>query len=212
MCQRKFVYSRKISGSRSARKVGLNKKIMRRFLILTAIAIATSSCARNSAEGSIDSNVHKMCLQANDYMGCVKAQSSQSSDMPSLRVIQGKTELTGNSCPAQFRYSGAGFCTRVVCSGNHFRHHPDLKDKGMSCGFFERLQWGNGVVKAVSNPGCPDREPIIGTDSSCTTLGDLYQMQATKKSKKTIACRNGTLDKNHPRCKEAGITSPMDMD
>ena len=61
---------------------------MRRLLILVAIALATSSCARNPAQGSVDSKVHKMCLQAKDYLGCVKAQATQSSEMPSLRVIQ----------------------------------------------------------------------------------------------------------------------------
>ena len=48
---------------------------MRRLLILAAIALATSSCARNPAQGSVDSKTHKMCLQAKDYLGCVQAQN-----------------------------------------------------------------------------------------------------------------------------------------
>ena len=34
--------------------------------------------------------------------------TTKSTDIPSMRLIQGKTELTGNSCPSGFAYAGAG--------------------------------------------------------------------------------------------------------
>ncbi len=186
---------------------------MRRLVILATIALATSSCARNPAQGSVDSKTHKMCLQAKDYMGCVKAQTTQSSDIPSNRVFQGKTQLTGNSCPSGTAYSGAGYCTRVVCR-DRWTTEPDLRNKqNWKCDFpFFKVQWGAATLKATYDRKCPNREPIIGTQSSCTTQADLDEMQAAKKSKKPLACRNGTWDENHPRCKDAGISSPMDMD
>ena len=67
-------------------------------------------------------------------------------------------------------------------------------------------------MKAVEDPRCPNREPIIGTSSSCVTQAYLDEKKAAKKSKKPLAWRNGTWDENPPRCKDAGITSPMDMD
>ena len=74
---------------------------MRRLLILAAIALATSSCARNPAQGSVDSKVHKLCLQAKDYIGCVKAQSGQSN---SIEVFNnpGTASARDNSCPAGY--------------------------------------------------------------------------------------------------------------
>ena len=165
-------------------------------------------------QAEVDPKVHKMCLQAKDYMGCVKAQTSNSTDIPSLRVIQGKTELTGNSCPNLHAYSGSGYCTRIICNGNRFRSHPDLRYKKWKCPPFFMVDWGGQSLKAVVDPKCPDREPIIGTQSSCTTQSDLDEIQAAKKKKKPLACRNGTWSPDHPQCKESesAITSPMDMD
>ncbi len=186
---------------------------MKRFLLLV---LTTGLLSPVASKAEVDSKVHKMCLQAKDYMGCVKAQTTNSKNIPSLRVIQGKTELTGNSCPKEYAYSGAGYCNRVICGVRRlWTHHPDLRDKGWQrCYLSGLLDWSADSVKAVVDPKCPDREPIIGTNSSCVTQADLDKIQVSKTKKKPLACRNGTWSPNHPQCKESEstITSPMDID
>ena len=178
---------------------------MRHFLLLPLFISLTSP-----AQSEIDPKVREACLPAADFLGCVKAYTTESTDIQNLRVIQGKTELTGNSCPSGFGYSGAGYCTNVICA-DRFRAHPDLRGKAWKGCIFYSSWWGNKVIKAVVDPKCPLTEPIIGTPSSCTTQEDLDQIKA-KKNKKPLACKNGVWDENHPKCKDAGITSPMDMD
>ena len=68
---------------------------MKRLLLplLAAIALPTA------VNANVDPEVHKLCIPAADYLGCVKAMTTKSTDIPSMRMIQGETELTGNSCP-----------------------------------------------------------------------------------------------------------------
>ena len=65
-------------------------------------------------QAEVDPKIHKMCLQAKDYMGCVKAQTTNSTDIPSLRVIQGKTERLA-----------------VECDGDHW-HGPEQHEDDIS--------------------------------------------------------------------------------
>ena len=53
-------------------------------------------------------------LPAADYLGCVKAMSTKSLDIPSLRLIEGTKELTGNKFAEGFIYAGAGNCRQVT--------------------------------------------------------------------------------------------------
>ena len=164
-------------------------------------------------QAEIDPKVREACLPAADFLGCVKAYTTESSNIQNLRVIQGQTELTGNSCPSGFGYSGAGYCTSVICA-DRFRAHPDLRGKSWKGCFLMRSWWGNEVVKAVVDPKCPLTEPIIGTPSSCTTQEELDEIKAKKKTKLPMACRNGVWDKDHPKCQVNvdKVMSPMDMD
>ena len=183
------------------------KDFMKRLFLLPLLLGLSSP-----AQAEIDPKVREVCLPAADFLGCVKAYTTNSSEIPNQRVIGGEIELTGNSCPAQHVYSGSGYCTRVVCTRNQWKHHPDLKDKGFKCNWPLKLTWGGSVVKAVSNPSCPDREPLLATNSSCVTKESLEFHKNQSKQKKPLACRNGVWDKNHPKCRDAGITSSMDMD
>jgi len=121
--------------------------LMHRFLL---IALGMGFLLPTAANAEVNQKIHKMCLQAKDYLGCVKAQATKSSDIPSLRVIQGKTELTGNSCPNGHAYSGAGYCTQVICV-DRFKKHPDFIGKGWSCkgsGLIAgKTVWGYGLNK-----------------------------------------------------------------
>ena len=61
---------------------------MKRFLILPLIFGVSLPL-----QAGVDPEVQKLCKDVKDYLGCVKAQGSKSTDIPSLRVIQGKREL-----------------------------------------------------------------------------------------------------------------------
>ena len=159
---------------------------MRRFLILPLLLGVYLP-----VKAEIDPKVRKACLPAADFLGCVKAYTTQSTDSPNLRVIQGKTEVTGNMCPSGHAYRGAGYCTNVVCRGDRFRSDPELRNKDWRCGL-SVITWGNQSVKAVVDPRCPSREPIIGAPSSCMTQEYLDQKKSAKRN--------------------TGMTSPMDMD
>jgi len=85
---------------------------MKRLLLplLAAIALPTA------VNANVNSEVHELCLPAADYLGCVKAMTIKPADIPSLRLIEGAKELTGNRCPEGYAYAGAGNCREVISS------------------------------------------------------------------------------------------------
>ncbi len=129
-----------------------------------------------SVKAEVDPKVHKLCLPAADYAGCIKAQTSKSTDIPSLRVIQGSTELSGNSCPNGFVYSGGGICREVISKLRDMTpwRHLALLSAGYTpkpapipiFGGTQTLALGVSA-KAVLDPNCPNKEPFIYTTSSC---------------------------------------------
>ena len=66
------------------------------------------------AFAEVDSKIHKLCIEAKDYSGCVKAmkgETNQETEFPTTsRFIYGGSDQTGNSCPNGFAYSGASYC------------------------------------------------------------------------------------------------------
>ena len=191
---------------------------MCRFLIIPLLLGLSSP-----VQAEIDPKVREACLPAADFLGCVKAYTTKSSDTQNLRVIEGERELTGNICAANQAYIGGGYCQRVMCDGLNWwvrefsaRHDSLLEGKGWECQGQKKLLLTGPPIKATTSNKCPMREPIIGTPSSCTTQADidLMKLESMKKKKKPLACRNGTWSPNHPQCKdsEEQITSPMDMD
>ena len=147
--------------------------------------------------------VHKLCKEAKDYLGCVKAMNNESINTPDLRVIQGGIELSGNKCPNGYAYSGAGYCKEVKCIDS-FTPHRDFKDKGWTCNAWFKPFWGENTVKAVIDKNCPNKEPIIGTISSCFTQSKLNRIKARKefekKKKKYKKCQL-PMNKKKPNCK-----------
>tara|TARA_R100000458_G_C8237665_1_gene217547 strand:- start:594 stop:1148 length:555 start_codon:yes stop_codon:yes gene_type:complete len=168
------------------------------------------------AKAEVNPKIHEMCLQAKDYLGCVQAQKSG-------------VNLAGNSCPLGFAYSGNGSCREVTCVMRG-SNHPDLGGKDYACGnapfwsgFIGRmvLSWGEETVQATLDSSCPNKKPDIGWRSTCTqSLGAevtphyVGGVLPKKKSRKPLACRNGTWSQDHPKCKESEgkVTSPMDME
>ena len=144
---------------------------MRRLLILAAIALATSSCARNPTQGSVDAKTHKMCLQAKDYMGCVNAHVGRSN---SLEVFNnpGTASSRGNSCPYGYAFIGQGYCTEVICKMGG-RNNPLLAGKKWKCtpkpGETRANLEPGPKVRAGNNNQCPSGDPQIGWSSTCET-------------------------------------------
>ena len=149
---------------------------MKRFLLAPLIlGLAAPVQAR------VDPEVHKLCLKASDYKGCVEAQSGAVKSKPIV--------LTGNKCPKDFAYIGDGLCREVVRktvlftkafmampalvvyrnAGNKsidsiglWRAGNSLKPTGRH---FSIL--GDAVTKTISDQKCPAKEPAIYTNSTC---------------------------------------------
>jgi len=140
---------------------------MKRLLLplLAALALPTA------VHANVDPDIHKFCLPAADYLGCVKAMTTKSTDIPSMRVIEGKTELTGNSCPSGFAYSGGGICRNW--KRNKLSTVLNIDSYGLwKAGQTSISQWffyvfDEGTSKAVYDPKCPDKEPFLYTSNSC---------------------------------------------
>ena len=122
-------------------------------------------------KAEISNKVHNRCKDAKDYLGCVKAMTIKSTDIPSLRMIQGKTELTGNSCPSGYVYIGAGNCRSIEKSTSS--DFLTVDGVGLySAGHVSKPVWHTyykltELTKAISDPNCPDKEPFLYTSSSC---------------------------------------------
>ena len=174
------------------------------------LIIFAAGCSSNKS--AVDNQAHKMCLEAKDYMGCIKAFSPQS--------LNSNKFSKGNKCPEGAAYLGNGTCAVVACEydpawwGSDGPSDPLLVGKSTwNCPF--SLWGGPGSMKAGTkvpvtySAKCPKGEPALGWNSTCEAP---YIVKTTKK--KPLACRNGTWSPDHPQCKEAesAITSPMDMD
>tara|TARA_Y100001968_G_C19012764_1_gene551420 strand:- start:113 stop:613 length:501 start_codon:yes stop_codon:yes gene_type:complete len=164
----------------------LNIDIKRLLLpLLAALALPTA------ANSSVESEVHKKCLKAMDYMGCVKAHSVGVSNKR-MTIDQGINLSEGNACASGYAYIGGGTCRKVSCLESAFRkNQPELKAAGWSCGkrFWRYvLIWGESTLRAHYDPSCPPREPAIGQRNTCQVL----------------------TEKTTPE--EESITQPMDLE
>ena len=145
---------------------------------LPAISIASASIAIGAipALAEVDAKTHKLCLEAKDYLGCVKAMRGET--MPTSRVInsQGADMAEGNKCPSMFAYIGGGNCQEVKCGASSYGNDERLGGKNWYCKrrpVFGRnsLYLGDKIVRASYSDECPPGEPGIGFNSTCE-MGD----------------------------------------
>ena len=142
---------------------------MKRLLLVIALLSASAS-----ARAEVSPEIHALCKEAKDYVGCVQAMTSNSAATTgrtsTLRVVEGERELTGNSCPEGFAYAGAGWCSNVICISRASGHSPGLGGKNWKCGSFlgmgYAISWGDQRVKATNDPSCPADAPEVGWTSS----------------------------------------------
>lgn len=148
---------------------------------LLTISIASASIAIGAipAVAEVDSKTHKLCLEAKDYLGCVKAMKGETSSETVIRQVQqqGANLTEGNSCPEQHMYSGGGYCQRVTCIKRGLfgkGHDQYLGGKGISCKGGAELTWDNThqPIRASFNKDCPGYEPDVGYQSTCAEALD----------------------------------------
>ena len=114
----------------------------------------------------VDKRVAEFCLRAKDFEGCVRSMSSKSSDMPSMRIIEGGVELSGNSCPNDFVYVGAGSCRNYILNT---RTRLTIDGVGIwRAGHVSKPRWNyyyklGEVTKAIYDPKLRGRKGVITT-------------------------------------------------
>lgn len=152
-------------------------RIIRQAALTIIICEATlkPSIAKPSEE------IHKLCLQAKDYYGCVKSHEGKKE---SITTNIGIAEVGGNRCPNGYAYAGGGYCRAVRCEYNAAGFNPLGHDPMVAGKDRWKCKWnfwaGAGVlrlgdsVRVGNDPSCPEGEPEIGWNSTCGATGTVF--------------------------------------
>ena len=145
------------------------------------VALAVTAGSLPALAGAVDPEIHKLCIEAKDYPGCVRAMKGDTSPaLSGTRVInqQGADIVEGNQCQPGSAYVGGGNCKTVKCDYYSGSGHDQLvaglktrdgKDRwgcprwGMTAGNMRLTD----SSRAYHNPKCPAGEPRIGYGSTC---------------------------------------------
>jgi len=153
---------------------------------LFAISFASASIAIGTipALAEVDPKIHKLCIEAKDYAGCVRAMTGKSDEPQKIIQVQ---STDGNQCPAGSAYVGGGNCQQVSCEYTtagairalgHDQIIAGKKDSSgkdvWGCPFKlflgrGRLRLAGAVLRTTNNSSCPQGEPRIGFNSTCQT-------------------------------------------
>ncbi len=139
-------------------------------ILLVPILLAASL----PAFAEVDPKIHKLCVEAKDYSGCVKSMKGETSTETTVNQIQrqGANLTEGNMCPAQHVSSGGGYCQRVTCISRGIYgkgHAKGLGGKGLRCSGGAELTWDNNhqPVRASFDKRCPPGDLDIGFENTC---------------------------------------------
>lgn len=153
---------------------------MKRLVPLIAFAAvnATGAVVNPVQAGDVDPSIHKLCVEAKDYAGCVRAMKGDTSNTSRQIRSQGADIAEGNQCPSGFAYVGGGNCKEVKCVYNSnglgfdFGHDQRVAGKA-DWGCKSSFWYGAGIMqlegnaRASINPKCPPGEPPVGYNSTC---------------------------------------------
>jgi hypothetical protein len=133
---------------------------------------------------NVSPEIHKLCLEARDYSGCVQSQTGKVTtpgiEPKSIIINEGPSIAAGNSCPEGYAYTGGGYCKRVKCEYNSAGFNPLGHDKLVA----GKSKWGckysfwygagvmrleDGALRTTNNPNCPPSEPQLGWNNTCET-------------------------------------------
>jgi len=153
-----------------------------RHLLVTAVVLLLDV----PVIAQVDPMIHKLCIEAKDYAGCVRTMSG--SIEPGSRQVnsQGADIAEGNQCPDGFAYIGGGNCREVTCGyGQLGGHDPRVAGKLDASG---KNIWGckynfwlgagtlelinNATTRTSFNKECPVGVPRLGYNSTCDTAGN----------------------------------------
>ena len=164
------------------------------FLALPALLFSTSALAE------VDPKIHKLCVEAKDYAGCVRAMKGDTSSTTRTITSQGADVADGNQCTAGYAYIGGGNCQDVSCRYpttdlGHDQLIAGKVDKDGNDVWGCKYNWIYGagelrltgaVTRTTNNSDCPDGEPELGFNSTCQTAekGWLSPKAAAAKAEK----------------------------
>ncbi|QNJ26808.1 putative conserved secreted protein [Synechococcus sp. SYN20] len=124
------------------------------------------------ALAEVDPKIHKLCIEAKDYAGCVRAMKGE--------IVPSERTGVGNKCQSQFAYIGNGNCQRVGCkygwwlTGRTSNNSIVAGKSNWKCKSVFRggiYLSGSLILEEVapvgSDENCPPIEPEIGWNSSC---------------------------------------------
>lgn len=161
---------------------------MKQLLLLAIPAVLIST----PALAEVDPKIHKLCIEAKDYAGCVRAMKGETSPVGGARLRLGLQDELGNACPAGYAYSGSGKCRSIKCipMGIFGKNEPQLAGKGHTCegrmleyGAITgraSMRWGNQYMNAMIDPNCPNIEPKFGSLNSCGLESQFKELEAKK--------------------------------
>ncbi len=177
---------------------------MKRFLITLLVAFALPT----SVNAEINSEIHNLCKDVKDYLGCVKAQN--------LEVKTSDKKVFGNKCPEGYAYMGQGICNIVRCEveknvySNFFSNNDDLLagKSNWKCKYHAwwgpgHLRVGSASVEIGNDPNCPRGEPAIGWNNTCEApyITKTKKKKTTKEKKKPVNINcNSPVWKKKPIC------------
>ena len=140
-----------------------------KLLLLLPLLLGLSS----PVQARVDPEVHKLCKDVKDYLGCVKAQSGIFG-VQEIITNPGTATSRGNECPLGYAYVGNGYCREVTCrrSGGKYSNNPLIGGKKWRCRPASAMESRRAMtlgseLRIGNNPSCPDGEPKIGWQTSC---------------------------------------------
>ncbi len=172
-----------------------------RFLPLVATAAIAGSLFNIASASEVDPKIHKLCIEAKDYAGCVRAMKGET--MPTSRVInsQGADIAEGNQCPSGFAYVGGGNCMEVKCSWGKLAFRSIGHDQRVAgkagWGCKNNFWYGPGIMRLEGNARtslnseCPPGEPQIGYNSTCQKPPAGWESKTQKSAR---------LEREGPKC------------
>ena len=144
-----------------------------------------------------DPKIHKLCIEAKDCEGYVRAMKGSTEPGSRLITSQGADIAEGNQCTVGFAYIGGGDCQDVRydynSSGFNVLGHDGLiagkKDNagkgvwGCKFSFWEGsrvLRLTGGVTRTSNNKDCPAGEPQLGCNNTRQTVSKDWTSKAAK--------------------------------
>jgi hypothetical protein len=161
----------------------MEKRFIKMRLPIQALAIVLIAGIPANAD-NVSPAIHKICLEARDYAGCVQSQTGKNSapgvESKAITVNEGVALPAGNSCPDGYAYTGGGCCKRVKCeynsSGFNALGHDQLVAGKSKWGCKYNWLYGAGVMRledgalrVTNNLSCPPGEPKLGWNNTCET-------------------------------------------